>query len=544
MNNPIFDKNFKTVLYEYPRIAGMINISTMRDIIPVESAHPPEINATKLADSNFVALFGLPDADFLLELYKKVQPTTTILIIEKEPGLFYKIINKHDISSIIEGWQVKFIIGADESCFDEEFAQYYFPVDSLYIIKDERSTLLDPQYYSIAEARLRVICERRRNPQPEIRAKKYKFLMMVGTRGTGWPYILQDVVWALHKLGHSVRLLHTSAKGSRYFLSKEISANRPDFIFLLDAIGLKVDDLSKYEIPYISWFFDNPFNWLNESFISDYYHIFVWDKTYVDELKRAGFRHAYYMPLAANPDVFYPRKENEKFICDISFAGSSLIDLPELNFDSESKIRFVNYIADKVCESPWIPLCDIISEINREKGVDFRLDDPAKFRDFELFLQNYSRTVYRMRIIEASLEFEPHLYGDEGWRKITEKKHGVYRGRIDNRIDLPVLYSSSRINLNITVPQLRNSYSHRAFEIPACGGFLLSDYRPEAEQFFEIDRELICFRTMGDLIQKATYFLKNDKERNEISQRARRRVLEEHTYVHRLKKIISMFDAK
>lgn len=543
MNSAVFDKNYKTLLYEYPRIAQKLqNIGDDSFALYNTNADAPAINQTKLDKSNFILLLGLPTADFLITLHKKIQPTTVILVIEKEPGLFYKIMRDCDISSLIEGWQVKFIIGAGIDQLEEEIGQYYFPADELYVIKDERSVLLNTDYYLFAEQKAR---ENIRLKVPDsLCVKKYKFLIMVGTKGTGWPYIMQDVISALHKLGHSVRLIHSSARGAKYFLNKEIMKNKPDFIFLLDAIGLKVDDLAKFKVPYISWFFDNPFNWLNESFISDYYHIFVWDKTYVADLKKAGFRNVYYLPLAANPDVFYPREIENKYLCDISFAGSSLIDSPELNFDSDAKVGFIKLVAQRVCESPWVALNDILARINKEKGIDFKLNDDSKFREFELFIQNYSRTAYRYQIIEAVLKFNPYLYGDEGWRKIADTMGGVYNGRINNRLDLPVLYSSSRINLNITVPQLRDSYSHRAFEIPACEGFIISDYRPEAENFFEIGSELVCFHTKADLQEKIDYFLRNEKDRIQIARRAKKRVIEEHTYVHRLRTLISVMENK
>lgn len=495
-------------------------------------------SSRELFECDLLIIEGVGLHESFAQLTALIPATTTVVVIEKDIVRFLVSLYLIDYSALIEGWQVKFIIDIDAADFDKVFAQYYFEMRTPMIASYPDSLECNRDYYETIKQRveqLAPLCRPKRT-----RKKTYRFLMMVGRKGTGWPYIMQDIIAALHSEGHEVTLFHLESGNTKYQFSRVIRTRKPDFIFLLDAIGLMHTEFQERGVPYISWFFDNPFNWLKQEHVSSNHIIFVWDKTYVPELKQMGFEHTHYLPLGANTDVFYPRPADESLRCDVSFAGSSLWDAGRLPFKDQAKRQFLSVISDALCEMPWRPIRDIIDTLNAKLGTDFKLDDPARFREFELFIQNHARSKYRKGIIESALPFGPHLYGDDGWQKYIKKSGAQYLGRIDNRIGLPTLYSSSAINLNVTVPQIRDSFSHRAFEIPACNGFLLSDYRPEVEQFFEFDREIVCFRTPEEMADKIRYYLQHPSQRNAIAEQGRQRVCSEHTYKHRIKHIIAL----
>ena len=537
----MFEENFKALTSEYPVLAN--RLSEYIDKNPDIKKEPPislqpqnlEVLNTIESQTNFIFVFGLGCDNFLNSLYGKVQKTTTIIVIEKDIDVFYQFLNGLELKDFIRGWQIKFVIGIEKENLHEQINQYYFPVEHFQIIKHPVHYEINRDYYEQITGEINEYAKTR-VPSP-VKQKSYRFLLMAGTVGVGWPYILQDVISALHKLGHNVRVLNLTNSIRKLEITSEINKHRPDFILMLDAIGFMPDIYEKEKIPYISWYFDNPFNWLKKHHASDYYHIFSWDKTYVPNLKEVGFKNVYYLPLAANTDVFYPRDKNK--MCDVSFIGSSLYQPDPIVFEDKGKQYFVNTLLNLICEKPSVPMWDLIEEINKSHGISFRIDDPEKKYEFELFVQTISRSVYRTNIIKQMLPFNPWLFGDEGWRSLIKPGNGIYKGKINNRIELPAVYTNSGININITVPQLRDSLSHRAFEIPACQGFLLSDYRNEAKNFFELDKEIVCFKNYNDLQDKISYYLKHPQERERIASNGYKRVIEEHTYVNRLKKMIS-----
>ena len=544
----LFAGNFSALQREYPSLAEKINawmaddnnVDTLKNsiekICDKEETQRYTFTDQAIQYPDVIFLHGMGSDFFMIDLADQLPKSTTMFVIEPDLFVFIKTLHFFDISLLIKRWQVKFIINADTESFYKQLNQYYYPINNFVEIQHPVRHDENIDYFeSISDSVSKFVENRRHASTTE---KQLRFLIFAGTSGVGWPYILQDVIAALHKLGHRVRLFHLDDSNLTSELLKELRANRPDFIIMLDAIGLMPGIFEAEAIPYISWFFDNPFNWLNKKHVSDYYYTFVWDKTYVDNLKAMGFKHAHYLPLGANETVFYPQASQAQ--CDISFVGSSLWKIPDLPFENKAKQLFIELIAKLLCQTPWVPIWTIIDAVVKEYGTSFKLDDPERRNEFELFVQNYARTIYRKRIIQAILPLNPCLYGDQDWSHIIDIHGGTYKGRINNRIDLPVLYSNSAINLNITVPQIRDSFSHRAFEIPACGGFLLSDYRPEAESFFDLDSEIVCFKSQSELRDKANYYLRQPKERQRIAENGRKRVLAEHTYTHRIKQMIKV----
>lgn len=79
----------------------------------------------------------------------------------------------------------------------------------------------------------------------------------------------------------------------------------------------------------------------------------------------------------------------------------------------------------------------------------------------------------------------------------------------------------------------------RNFEIPYFGGFQLTEYLPSLENYFEIGREIACYSSIDEAIQLAQHYLKNNKVREEIKTKAIARARSEHTYQHRMAKVLS-----
>lgn len=98
------------------------------------------------------------------------------------------------------------------------------------------------------------------------------------------------------------------------------------------------------------------------------------------------------------------------------------------------------------------------------------------------------------------------------------------------------IFGTSRINLNLSEASQHgsNQIKGRNFEIPATGGFQLSGYAERLDEFFEMDKEIVCYRTVDELREKIRYYLDHENERAAIAEAGYRRVVREHTYAQRL----------
>lgn len=112
--------------------------------------------------------------------------------------------------------------------------------------------------------------------------------------------------------------------------------------------------------------------------------------------------------------------------------------------------------------------------------------------------------------------------------------YGWPTGRV-SQSEMIKIFNQSKINLNLSnasrpgVEQIKG----RDFEVPGCGGFLITGYAENIEEYFNVGKEIVCYRDVDDLIDKIRYYLKHDDEREAIANAGYVRVLREHTYEKR-----------
>ena len=77
----------------------------------------------------------------------------------------------------------------------------------------------------------------------------------------------------------------------------------------------------------------------------------------------------------------------------------------------------------------------------------------------------------------------------------------------------------------------------RVFEVPACGGFLLTQSAENLHTYLKPGRDCATFETVDDMVQQVRYYLKNEDERQTIASQGYQRTLAEHTYAARFASI-------
>ncbi len=118
-------------------------------------------------------------------------------------------------------------------------------------------------------------------------------------------------------------------------------------------------------------------------------------------------------------------------------------------------------------------------------------------------------------------------YADrDQWIKEIQKRgvhidlFGTGWGRYISFEEMIQVFSTSRINLNFskTVHDLTKlQIKGRIFQVCLAGGFLLTEYAPGIEDYFEIGREVVCFQNTKELAEKIDYYLSHESERRAIA---------------------------
>jgi spore maturation protein CgeB len=246
------------------------------------------------------------------------------------------------------------------------------------------------------------------------------------------------------------------------------------------------------------------------------------------------------------------KEDKERYSCDISFAGmladpyaQKMYRKYRSLFDEMFTKKVVDKVINTLSSDPTLPILDLLINIQLQEGIikefsiGYRRYLKERVSDHLEIIDCISMRKFRKDTIRELANFGICVYGDKGWLEV--KKKGVnYKGYIDNRSELPKLYNASKINLNLTVSQLKTAINMRVFDIGGCGGFMLTDYREDLKNLFEPENEVIYYENIPDLKKKIAYFLKNPEERKKISKAFQERVLREHTYLHRMKEVLSI----
>jgi spore maturation protein CgeB len=83
----------------------------------------------------------------------------------------------------------------------------------------------------------------------------------------------------------------------------------------------------------------------------------------------------------------------------------------------------------------------------------------------------------------------------------------------------------SKVNLSFITLLNEEDVAHKAFEITACGGFLLALRSPGHLACFEEDKEATFFSSLEECAEKARYYLEHPEEREAIAARGRERAV-------------------
>ncbi|MEK7546575.1 MAG: glycosyltransferase [Patescibacteria group bacterium] len=99
----------------------------------------------------------------------------------------------------------------------------------------------------------------------------------------------------------------------------------------------------------------------------------------------------------------------------------------------------------------------------------------------------------------------------------------------------PSIILRNVINFNFPVakPQIKG----RNFEIPACGGFLITQAAEDLYNYYEYDKEIVVFNTKKELAEKIKYYLDHDEERGRIAKAGHKRTIRDHTWEKRFSEI-------
>jgi spore maturation protein CgeB len=325
----------------------------------------------------------------------------------------------------------------------------------------------------------------------------------------------------------------------------------PDLIFTVnhlgfDREGILIDFFHRLRLPSISWYADSPRIILNlyGGAASDLAYIFVWDRHYLQDARDLGFEQVYELPLGTDPDVFRPRQVSRlpRWQTNVSFVGNSMVGptekkLGRLPQTQEFKQLFQQLLAI-FTRSPFQRLNQVLEQAQFTGHPALAKLSLEQWTDLEAGLIWTTTRDYRLERVKQLAFAQPAIYGDPGWRELLSPPFQL-RPEVNYYDELPLVFSGSKINFNATSLQMKTAVNQRVFDVPAAGGFLLTDFRPQLDELFEIGSEVICYQTPEEIPDLVRFYLKHPAARRRIALKARQKVLQEHTYAHRIQAMLA-----
>jgi len=199
------------------------------------------------------------------------------------------------------------------------------------------------------------------------------------------------------------------------------------------------------------------------------------------------------------------------------------------NSDDQWRYDYFKSLADHL--SHPITVCELAFEKYKEAG---NKPIQSTWAANEEFYCNFNE------VKDLDITFVGQNYGDriDNVVKFNAKPFGRGFGSYVTVKELVDIVNHSKISLNFTSSSPPNQHikqaKPRVFEVPMCGGFLLTERFPCIDKHFVDGKEIVIFDTIDEGIEKAKYYLKHEKERNKIAKAGHERALRDHTWTKRL----------
>lgn len=275
------------------------------------------------------------------------------------------------------------------------------------------------------------------------------------------------------------------------------------FSYLYDAciVPEAVDEIRSLGIRTVNWYCNGSYQLHLVREISPHYdHCLVPEKFRLADYRAMGAR-PIYCQEAANPNVYRPVDVPQDL--PVSFVGQAYGDRPA-------------YVAHLL-----------------SRGIDVRVWG----RGWQALAASRHGPVQRLR--RRWRNWARRIRRRPQLPAVVVLPDAIVGGVLDDE-EVIATYSRSKVNLGFSAVgdthrdgQRILQVRLRDFEVPMSGGFYMVEYMEELEEFFEIGKEVVCYRSPEDLGSKIAYYLSHDAEREAIRRAGRERCLRDHSWHRR-----------
>lgn len=328
-----------------------------------------------------------------------------------------------------------------------------------------------------------------------------------------------------------------------------------DYFPVISCVCMELD------ILYISWIYDCPHVTLYSRTVKNSCNlIFSFDREQVEEFRRRGIHQIVHMPLAVNTkylDSFLSMVTEQapeevlqrQYGAQISFVGS----IYEQNYYESIPYlppELKGYI-EGICQAQrHMQGMELVRSLLTDEKINeikdyVKLEEDARYEVSyrqlfcDLFLAKYISSLERKDILQELADRYPvKLYSESDW-----KCPGLEaKGSVDYRRQMPIVFSRTACNLNMTIRSISSGIPLRCLDIMGAGGVLFSNTQPELLEYFDEGEEFVGFGSREELLDKVSFYLDKDELCSKIAGQGQRKVWEQFNYRRILNRILDIAD--
>lgn len=404
-------------------------------------------------------------------------------------------------------------------------------------------------------------------------------------------YHLSDTRWALEQKGFTVTMLTepiaNPEEDTEYVcrLTQLLSVEAFDFVFSLNYFPVLAESCHQAEIPYVCWNCDGSL--LAMYHTSVFYPtnvIFTFDYKNFREFQRLGVKNIYHLPLAANTHRLEsqlsslpapgkrPPGAEERY--PVSFVGSLYEHSTFRDIEDSLPDYLAGYLRGAINAQKLVSGGNIL-ELLLTEDIVAALEDLSSYhkseQSFAGVKQLFATTILgfqaaheeRTENLEALAGYladfftkqdypegenprqfvrqDPAVHLFTGSQEI-ELPHVALHPPVDYFEEMPAVFRQSNINLNMTIPNIAAGIPLRVWDILGCGGFLLSNYQLEFDNYFDFGTHLDIFEEQGELLEKTDFYLRHETLRQKIAREGQELVMREHNYLIRIEQLLKILN--
>jgi spore maturation protein CgeB len=379
-----------------------------------------------------------------------------------------------------------------------------------------------------------------------------------------WNEIIKnDIISTMINMGFEVSLIDYTLRSTledndflNYVENKLIEAEKENkkynVIFSCNYIPVLSNIALDKKIYYVSWTYDSPCMTMYSKTIFNTYNIlFHFDSHEVKRISDLGVKNIYHLPLAVNIDRIHRiirGNVNRNFNNDVRFMGNLYNDEPDFIEQVNNLPEYAKgYIKGMEDVQLLIQGNDIINELLDNKLMN-KMRKYISFTKVEGFFVNDRQLVFdmlcknissreRIEILEQinkSLPLVIYTHSD-----VSNLKNIINKGYINYESDMPKMFSTTAVNLNITLRSIKTGIPLRALDIMGAGGFLLTNYCEELNEYMVDGKDFVTFYDANDCVEKCRFYLQHIAERERIALNGMKKIKEMFTYEMQMSKMFN-----